>query len=145
MDFAVNRIIHGDVLGELKKFPDETIGMVISSPPYYGLRDYGTATWEGGDKKCDHKIPEIELDKLNKNNNSHSIRFNRDKCHKGGGDIGKKIIARYPPIDLTMGIIWLLHLILNWAVTNAASGKYLLSLLKDLILPSFLRNWWRRQ
>lgn len=55
MNFAVNRIIRGDVLGELKKFPDETIDMIISSPPYYGLRDYGTATWEGGDEKCEHK------------------------------------------------------------------------------------------
>src|SRR3989338_2772343 len=54
MHFAVNRIIQGDVLGELKKIPDETINMIISSPPYYGLRDYGTATWEGGNKNCDH-------------------------------------------------------------------------------------------
>lgn len=54
MRFAVNKIIRGDVLGELKKFPDESIDMVISSPPYYGLRDYGTATWEGGNKDCDH-------------------------------------------------------------------------------------------
>ena len=54
MHFAVNRIIQGDVLGELKKIPDETINMIISSPPYYGLRDYGTATWEGGNKDCDH-------------------------------------------------------------------------------------------
>jgi DNA modification methylase len=27
----------------------------ITSPPYYGLRDYGTATWEGGDINCNHK------------------------------------------------------------------------------------------
>jgi site-specific DNA-methyltransferase (cytosine-N4-specific) len=26
----------------------------VTSPPYYGLRDYGTAQWEGGDEKCDH-------------------------------------------------------------------------------------------
>jgi hypothetical protein len=26
----------------------------ITSPPYYGLRDYGTATWEGGLHTCDH-------------------------------------------------------------------------------------------
>ena len=28
----------------------------ITSPPYYGLRDYGTATYEGGDANCDHTI-----------------------------------------------------------------------------------------
>ena len=27
----------------------------VTSPPYYGLRDYGTATWEGGDAACDHR------------------------------------------------------------------------------------------
>lgn len=27
---------------------------VVTSPPYFGLRDYGTATWDGGDPECDH-------------------------------------------------------------------------------------------
>ena len=27
----------------------------ITSPPYYGLRDYGTGTWIGGDENCSHK------------------------------------------------------------------------------------------
>lgn len=33
----------------------ESIHCVVTSPPYWGLRDYGTATWEGGDAGCDHK------------------------------------------------------------------------------------------
>ena len=36
-----NKIIQGDSLTELKKFPDESIDMVITSPPYYALRNYG--------------------------------------------------------------------------------------------------------
>ena len=28
----------------------------VTSPPYYGLRDYGTAKWEGGDDDCEHSI-----------------------------------------------------------------------------------------
>lgn len=51
-----NTIICGDTLTELKKFPDESIDMVCTSPPYFGLRDYGTATWESGDKNCDHQV-----------------------------------------------------------------------------------------
>lgn len=35
-----NKIINGDALQELKKFPDNCIDMVISSPPYWGLRKY---------------------------------------------------------------------------------------------------------
>lgn len=45
----------GDSLEVLKTFPSETIDCCITSPPYWGLRDYGTAKWEGGDPACDHK------------------------------------------------------------------------------------------
>jgi len=34
--------------------PDNSVDCVVTSPPYWGLRDYGTATWEGGDESCDH-------------------------------------------------------------------------------------------
>jgi len=33
---------------------DGSVHCVITSPPYYGLRDYGTAKWEGGDPNCNH-------------------------------------------------------------------------------------------
>ncbi|MCC6454463.1 MAG: site-specific DNA-methyltransferase [Caldilineaceae bacterium] len=32
-----------------------TVQTCVTSPPYFGLRDYQTATWEGGDPGCDHK------------------------------------------------------------------------------------------
>jgi DNA modification methylase len=34
--------------------PDKSVQCVVTSPPYWGLRDYGTATWEGGSAECDH-------------------------------------------------------------------------------------------
>lgn len=34
--------------------PDASVQCVVTSPPYYGLRDYGTAKWVGGDLNCDH-------------------------------------------------------------------------------------------
>ena len=36
-----NKIIQGDALEVLKTFPDEFIDCCITSPPYWGLRDYG--------------------------------------------------------------------------------------------------------
>ena len=33
-------IKNGNVIDELKKIPDESVDCVVSSPPYYGLRDY---------------------------------------------------------------------------------------------------------
>lgn len=37
----INSIIQGDVIEVLKTFPDESIDCIITSPPYYGLRNYG--------------------------------------------------------------------------------------------------------
>ncbi len=50
----MNRIIQGDSRTELAKLPDESVNCCVTSPPYYGLRDYGTATWEGGEADCNH-------------------------------------------------------------------------------------------
>jgi DNA modification methylase len=44
----------GDSQAILKTLPDESINCCITSPPYWGLRDYGTSKWEGGDINCDH-------------------------------------------------------------------------------------------
>jgi DNA modification methylase len=34
-------IHHGDALAVLRKMPDESVNMCVTSPPYWGLRDYG--------------------------------------------------------------------------------------------------------
>jgi site-specific DNA-methyltransferase (cytosine-N4-specific) len=49
------KLILGDTLETLKTFPDESIQCCITSPPYYGLRAYGTEpkVW-GGDPDCNH-------------------------------------------------------------------------------------------
>ena len=46
-------ILFGDCRETLKQF-DEPARMCVTSPPYFGLRDYGTATWIGGDPNCNH-------------------------------------------------------------------------------------------
>ena len=48
-------VLHGDCREILPTLPDESVNCCVTSPPYWGLRDYGTATWEGGDEACDHK------------------------------------------------------------------------------------------
>jgi len=51
----VNKIICGSALEVLKKMPAKSVNCAISSPPYWGLRSYGTdpQIW-GGDKDCEH-------------------------------------------------------------------------------------------
>lgn len=46
----------GDSMVWLKTLPEKTVRCSVTSPPYYGLRDYETAEWEGGSEECDHKI-----------------------------------------------------------------------------------------
>ena len=49
------RLIGGDCREVLATLPDDSVHCCVTSPPYFGLRDYGTAQWAGGDAACDHK------------------------------------------------------------------------------------------
>ena len=60
-------LILGDCYESLKNIADQTVQCVVTSPPYYGLRDYGTAKWDGGDITCDHKNHKWPNDNKNPN------------------------------------------------------------------------------
>lgn len=47
-------VLVGDNRETLKTLPDKSVQTVVTSPPYFGLRDYGTKTWVGGDESCEH-------------------------------------------------------------------------------------------
>lgn len=49
-------LYHGSVLDVLPTLADSSVACVVTSPPYYGLRDYGTGRWEGGDPTCAHRL-----------------------------------------------------------------------------------------
>ena len=53
-----NKILQGNVTDKLKELETGTVQCVVTSPPYWGLRDYGTAAWEGGFENCDHLQPQ---------------------------------------------------------------------------------------
>jgi DNA modification methylase len=80
----------GDCLDVLRTLESESVQCCITSPPYYGLRDYGTAQWEGGDGECDHKHPDQLRGsrphyKQSTQNNGESARtIFRDTCGKCG-------------------------------------------------------------
>jgi len=54
----MNLIEFGDCRETMRKWKEQGIKAqtCVTSPPYYGLRDYGTAKWEGGDAHCEHSI-----------------------------------------------------------------------------------------
>lgn len=68
---------------------DNSVHCVITSPPYYGLRDYGTARWEGGDPECKHYIcgdgePGETSAELIQQGNKGSMRKAKDVCPRCG-------------------------------------------------------------
>jgi DNA modification methylase len=79
----------GDVREVLAGLPDESVHCVVTSPPYWGLRDYGTGAWEGGDAECDHHVREdahVESSTLGggKATTGHQREGFKDACGRCG-------------------------------------------------------------
>lgn len=56
-----NKIFQGSVLDVLKTFPDESIDCVVTSPPYYGLRDYQVEDQLGLEKTFEEYLNKMLL------------------------------------------------------------------------------------
>lgn len=59
----MSEILQGNCMTVLKTLPDESVDCCVTSPPYYGLRDYGTGHWVGGDPNCPHRRLSKQSDK----------------------------------------------------------------------------------
>lgn len=55
----INKIYHGDTLHVLRSWPDEFVQCVITSPPYWGLRDYGVTGQIGLEKTPEDYVAKI--------------------------------------------------------------------------------------
>ena len=53
----MNKVYFGDCRDSMRQMAKDgvKVQMCVTSPPYYGLRDYGTGTWLGGNLDCSHK------------------------------------------------------------------------------------------
>ena len=74
--------LEGNCIDKMKELEDNSIDCVVSSPPYFGLRDYGTAQWQGGDPNCNHTITHYN-DNLKPHVN-RPFRGDRSACIKCG-------------------------------------------------------------
>lgn len=81
------RIYQGDALAVLPLLPANSVHVCVTSPPYWGLRDYGTATWAGGDPACTHDVRHWDGPKQTQGAQSgHAAkadRLSRDHCRCG--------------------------------------------------------------
>lgn len=77
----------GDCRDLLRVMPDQSVNCCVTSPPYFGLRDYGTATWQGGDSACEHegsmaRTAPPGTEKQASNHGANQVRSGN--CHKCG-------------------------------------------------------------
>src|SRR5271166_196019 len=87
------RVLQGDVRDVLPTLPAASVHCIVTSPPYYGLRDYGTATWEGGAEGCEHrKAHSMATSGLEggKTTTLHA-HYYRDKCPCGARRVDRQI------------------------------------------------------
>jgi site-specific DNA-methyltransferase (adenine-specific) len=78
----LNTIYTGDALSVLQTLPDNSIDCVITSPPYWGLRDYGVAGQLGQEDTPDAYITQL-LDVFNE---AHRVLKPAGTCFVNLGD-----------------------------------------------------------
>jgi len=82
-------ILFGDCKETLSAFLPQSARTCVTSPPYYGLRDYGTATWIGGDPNCNHR-----RDSKVKPENCNTGHKNHDEMYGVGDAIYKTVCPK---------------------------------------------------
>lgn len=61
IDPAKNQIIHGNTMQVIHSLPDKSYSSCITSPPYWGIRDYGTDHQIGAESNLDDFIANLVL------------------------------------------------------------------------------------
>ena len=92
------RLLHGDCREVLKTLPSESVHCVVTSPPYFGLRDYGTAGQIGLEATPDAYVAEIvavfrEVRRVLRNDGTCWINL-------GDGYVSKPPGNKSPPPDV---------------------------------------------
>ncbi len=59
MNLHINKILKGNALEELKTLPEKSINMLMTSPPYWALRDYGVDGQLGLEPTFDQYISKL--------------------------------------------------------------------------------------
>lgn len=67
-------ILHGDAREILPQLPANSVQTCVTSPPYFGLRDYGGGAWVGGDDGCDHLMRQGQRQDGGRGNHNGGMR-----------------------------------------------------------------------
>jgi DNA modification methylase len=145
--------LQGDSLEILKELPDETAQCCVTSPPYYGLRDYGVQGQIGVEASPDEYVSRLvdvfrEVKRVLRNDGTCFLNLgdtyaaNRsyqvaDSKHKNvGNNTGMKVPHGLKAKDL-IGIPWMTAFVLR------SDGWYLRSAIvwhKNSVMPESVRD-----
>jgi DNA modification methylase len=95
MDIELDKVYNMDCLSGLRQMPDNSVDCCITSPPYYGLRDYGVDGQIGLEKSPDDyvaKITEVFREVHRVLKLTGTLWLNIGDCYAGGN----KGAAAYP-------------------------------------------------
>lgn len=100
------KILIGDSREVLKTLPEKSVQCAVTSPPYFGLRDYQTASWDGGDPSCDHAPERQPRTACERSGQPGSLTYNdsrdmpfKDVCGKCGATRQDSQIGLEPTVD----------------------------------------------
>jgi len=93
----LNKIIHGDVINSLKKLPDDLVDCIITSPPYWGLRDYDIENQIGLEPTLEEYLNKLlkvtnELKRILKP--TGILFWNHGNSYSGGGNPNTRFKAK---------------------------------------------------
>ncbi len=108
-----NKVFCGNASDTLKTLPDAIFNCIITSPPYYGLRDYGTAKWDGGDANCNHKVGRfttiVNSKKQLSNSGSGDMQARNICPHCGARRIDAQVGQEQTPDEYVARLVEIFH------------------------------------
>jgi DNA modification methylase len=128
MMFPLNRVICGDAVKVLKKMPDKCVDMVMTSPPYWNLRNYGVKDQMGLESDPQEYINRIatifdEVNRVLKKTGSLYLNLGDTYCGVGSDNswlCPKQLLLLPPRIAIAMQDRgWLLRNVIIWHKPNS--------------------------
>ena len=162
----LNRIRNVDAMTGLQGLPDNSVDGIITSPPYFQQRDYGSTTsllWPSGSFKC-HKHAWGETETVKKYRRATASRLSQYQTKAGSFATQSKIchtckawhgqLGQEPDIDLYIqhllqifeecqrvlkpdGVLWL-------NISDGYAKKSLLGIPEKLVLGLLKQGWYLR-
>src|SRR5208282_2556264 len=132
-------ILTGDCMDVLPTLEAQSVQCCVTSPPYWGLRDYGTAAWEGGDAGCEHGISkDNRAYKANQggctnwNDRKDNPQFSICKC--GARRIDSQLGLESTPEEYLAKMVAVFRTVLDPFGGSGTTGKVALELGRKAIL-----------